>query len=79
MVEAYAKSKFEDAQERAEEGLDEAADGVKDFCDNSVVKVKEPWGLVLFILNILMPGVGTIISSFLDTKFNGLTCLFGAL
>ena len=63
----------------------EATDDVTDFCDHAVVKVKSPWGLVLFIVNIFLPGIGTIISSFMDSsvlgrsKLNGLALLFGVL
>ena len=48
-----------------------------DFCDNSVVKVKPPFGLILFICNIFLPGVGTMISALMDTKLNALALLFG--
>ena len=59
--------------------LDEMRGDASNFCEQSVVKVDKPWGLLLFIVNILLPGVGTIVSSFMDRRFNGLACLFGVL
>jgi hypothetical protein len=35
------------------------------FLEASVCKVPSPWGIILFIVNIIFPGVGTIISAFL--------------
>ena len=49
------------------------------FCEHSIVKVHPPFGLILFILNCFLPGVGSIISSFMDSKFNALACLFGVM
>lgn len=67
-MEAYVKHELSDAQE-----------DVTNFCEYSIVKVKRPFGLILFILNCLLPGTGSIISSFMDSKFNGLACLFGVI
>ena len=33
------------------------------FIEKSIQKVPSPWGIVLFIVNIFFPGVGTMISS----------------
>ena len=71
MAETYIKNLARDTEE-----------DVTDFCDYSVVKVAHPWGLVLFIVNIILPGIGTVISAFMDKRrerFNGLALLFGAL
>ena len=74
MVEAYAKRATHEFRE----------DG-NDFCNSAVVKVSRPIGLVLFIVNIFLPGIGTIISAFLEKsllgrrKMNGLALLFGIL
>ena len=53
---------------------------ISNFCNESVVSVRPPWGFVLFLVNIFLPGVGTIISAFLGTgRLNGLALLFGAI
>ena len=53
------------------------------FCDDSIVRVVRPWGIILFILNIIFPGVGTIISAFfpmcMGRSLNALALLFGVL
>jgi len=59
--------------------FDDARHDASNFCEHSIVKVKRPFGLILFILNIFLPGVGTVISSFMDRKFNALACLFGVI
>ena len=61
------------------EKFNEMHEETNDFCDQSVVKVNPPYGLILFICNIFLPGVGTLISSFMGQRFNGLTALFGAI
>ena len=50
-----------------------------DFCDFAIVRVDEPYGLIFFIVNCLLPGIGTIISAFMDKKLNGLALLFGVI
>ena len=63
-MENYAQEKMDDATDDLKERLNDASDNVRhsvnekfeeaqheanDFCDKSVVKVKHPYGLVLFI------------------------------
>ena len=36
------------------------------LCDKSVVKCPEPWPLVFLILNIVLPGWGTMMSAYCD-------------
>lgn len=55
-MEAYAKHEINDAKE-----------DVTNFCEYSIVKVKRPYGFILFVMNCLLPGTGTFISSFMDT------------
>ena len=38
--------------------------GFKEFREKSVAKVPKPWGLIILIINIFLPGWGTIISAF---------------
>jgi len=60
--------------------MHDVREDVTNFCDFAVVKVHHPVGLILFILNIVLPGIGTIVSSFLDKRrLNGLALLFGIL
>ncbi len=49
-------------------------------CDKAVVKVEPPTNLVLFIVNILLPGIGTIISAFMDKGgMNNTALIYGVL
>mgnify|MGYP000896814549 FL=1 len=66
MAEAYAKHK-----------LDDGVEEVTGFCDKAIVKVDSPWGLILFIVNIFVPGAGSVASAFMDSKFNVMACIFG--
>ena len=47
------------------------------FCVNSIVKCPQPWGTICFVLNIFLPGVGTMISSSFDEPCNGTALFFG--
>ena len=38
------------------------------LCEKSVVKCPEPWPLVFLILNIILPGWGTMMSSYCDKE-----------
>jgi hypothetical protein len=42
------------------------------FCDKSVQKCPGDWGLIFFIINIILPGWGTIGSAFCSDK--GINC-----
>lgn len=48
-------------------------------CQKSIVKCPHPWGLICFIIDIVLPGIGTIISSFFDETLNVTALLFGFL
>ena len=48
-------------------------------CKKAVVKVAPPMHIVLFILNIIFPGLGTMISACITPKFNGDALLYGIL
>ena len=62
------------------EHFHDAKEDLTDFCDYAVVEVDKPWHIVLFILNIFLPGIGTFISAFMgDRKLNELALLFGVL
>ena len=52
-------------------------DDFKETCEKSIVKCPEPWGLICFIVDICLPGIGTIISAYLDKEFNVWACIFG--
>ena len=45
---------------------------------NDIVSVKAPLGLILFILNII-PGLGTIINSFMGSDWHTTTFVIGLL
>ena len=48
-------------------------------CKLAVVKVKAPWHIILFILNIVFPGWGSMISACMDKKFNVNAFVFGLI
>ena len=49
------------------------------MCKLSVVKVDSPWHIILFILNIILAGWGTMISACMDKKFNTIAFVFGLI
>lgn len=49
------------------------------MCKLSVVKVSSPWHIILFILNCILPGWGTMISACMDKKFNTIAFVFGLI
>ncbi len=53
------------------------------FLDSSIVRVdSETKGIILFALNIFLPGLGTFISAFMDTQksqINILALVFGIM
>ena len=56
------------------------ADKAQGSCKESVTTVSPPMHIVLFIVNIFLPGVGTIISSFIGKEgFNMMALVFGVL
>ena len=55
------------------------ADKAAGMCKEAVMKVDPTLGLVLFILNIVFSGLGTIINAFVGEKFNVTTLIFGIL
>ena len=48
-------------------------------CKAAVVKVDPPLHLILFIVNIIFPGWGTMISACVGKKFEATTLIFGLL
>ena len=46
---------------------------------NDLVPVQAPMGIVLFIVNIFLPGIGTIINSFMSSSLRSDTLLVGLL
>ena len=49
-------------------------------CKDSIVKVDQPWHIVLFILNIVLSGSGTIVSALMDKKgLNVVALIFGCI
>ena len=49
-------------------------------CDKAVVKVEKSMALILFILNVFFPGIGTIISAFMDKEgVNNTALIYGVL
>ena len=49
------------------------------LCNDAVVKFDSPWHIVLFILNIFIPGLGTVISAFMDKDLNMPALIFGII
>ena len=49
--------------------------------DRSIVSgLPQHWGLTLFILNVILPGIGTIASAFIDKEgFNCLALIIGIM
>lgn len=47
--------------------------------EESVVAVPPPLHIVLFIVNILLPGVGTMVSACLSSRFNPLALVVGLI
>ncbi len=48
-------------------------------CSDAIVRVPAPWGLILFIVNIFVPGIGTILSSFFSEPINKTSLCYGVL
>lgn len=46
---------------------------------SEVQAVASPWPIVLLLLNIFFPGLGTILNSCMGLKFNATTCIVGIL
>ena len=44
-----------------------------------IVKVDDSWGIVLLIVNIFFPGIGTIINSLMGDKVHVTTLIVGIL
>ena len=49
------------------------------MCHDAVPKLEPTLALVCFILNIIFPGVGTMIGACMGEKFNPTTLVFGLL
>jgi hypothetical protein len=49
------------------------------ICDIALVRVPEPYGLVCFLLNICVPGLGSMISSCFEDPCNGMAITFGVI
>ncbi len=45
--------------------------------ESALVEVRKPYNIVLFILNVILPGTGTMISSCFDTEYNFLPMILG--
>ena len=59
-----------------------AQNNAEKTCKESIVKVDQPLHIVLFVLNIFIPGLGTVISAFMDKKnkdVNMTALIFGVL
>ena len=54
-------------------------DYMKQQCSEAVVKVPPTWGIILFVIDIFLPGVGTIISSLFVAPFNSTALCYGIL
>jgi len=53
---------------------------MSEMCNKAIAKVDPPLHIVLFIINIIFPGVGSICSSFMDKNgFNAEALIFGVL
>ena len=49
-------------------------------CSDAIVKVPEPMHIVCFILNIFVPGCGSVISAFMDKNgLNSNAMIFGLI
>jgi hypothetical protein len=49
-------------------------------CEKTVVRVSSPFHIVIFVLNIFFPGVGTIMSAFFDEEgINNSALVWGVL
>lgn len=46
---------------------------------SDLVAVDSPWGIILMIVNIFFPGIGTIINSFMGSKVRVTTLIVGIL
>lgn len=44
-----------------------------------IAPVNPPYGVILLIINIIWPGMGTIINSFMGEQFNGTTLVVGLI
>ena len=55
-------------------------DSNRDFLDTCIVRCdSSSKGLLLMVLNVLIPGSGTVFSSFMDQSFNPLALIFGVM
>ena len=58
----------------------DSSSGLEKTCSDAVVKVEQPWHIILFILNVVVSGSGTIISALMDPKgFNVVAMIFGCI
>ena len=55
------------------------ADKAVGSCKKAVIKVKPPLHIILFVVNIVFPGWGTMISACCDKKFNCDAFLMGLI
>ncbi len=44
-----------------------------------IAAVKAPWPLIMLVLNVVLPGIGTIFNSFMGERFNVTTFIVGIL
>ncbi len=46
---------------------------------DDITAVKSPWGVILLILNIIWPGIGSIINGLMNERCHGTTVIVGIL
>ena len=61
------------------EGYQAAQQNAEKVCKDSIVKVDHPMHIVLFVVNIFIPGLGTVISAFMDKDLNMTALIFGII